>query len=223
MVERGGIVRLNMPKRSRSVLHAYVLPPKRFKVIDGDGTTQRAEGALHYAERADGGVHQGRITAGICGGARNVAAAAFGSNVMREDDASVSAAPSSCVEWQDWNQRNHFDVDNYEVEEEGAACILMECEGNEVVSPPPSYQVVQQHPNWLERAVMLARHSIKGAAAQRRKGVCGGVCIATLPDPSCVCLDAISEEEQKCSSAVATIAAAFYGMPQETSSDRFVL
>ncbi|KAG8346142.1 hypothetical protein TRVL_03029 [Trypanosoma vivax] len=81
-------------------------------------------------------------------------------------------------------------------------------------SLPPSCLAVRHEPNWLERALMLARGGVSGRTApcngsvsvlHRTSAIAHG-----LPDPAMLRLDSTSDAERRVAVAVAQITADFY-------------
>ncbi|KEG08088.1 hypothetical protein DQ04_08031020 [Trypanosoma grayi] len=221
-----------MRKRSRSVLHAYLLPSAR------RGT--RAAKPVSRATAANRDVAMRAAVNCASGAAFNAGDKRCEAVVERGRGAAEFVRPVDCSSSteNEAGVRKAVQSDDKEYDGDGDHYSSSSSRSDEAESLdgpyipavdrlgdlPPSCRAVQMEPNWLERAVMLARCSSRRDDAlhvhfgtrttnSNSHGTdCGGLAwlSVSLPDPALVCLNGGTEEEGCRAAAVAGITAAFY-------------
>ncbi|EKF27368.1 hypothetical protein MOQ_008911 [Trypanosoma cruzi marinkellei] len=187
-----------MSKRSRSVLHAYILPhtkrvrdERRKKRYDSLDVTAK----LFVPPAVDAADNDGVPPDGDCG----MSEAAF---VAIETPDHIQS--TSFEGWKEGNADKKFTL----LDDEPFIP-----EADWLVGLPPSCRDVQREPNWLERALMLARCSNRCMNSFQLCDDNRDSVFPMPPDPTCMHLENTARKEKCRATAVANIAAAFYAAP----------
>ncbi|PWU93465.1 hypothetical protein C4B63_31g75 [Trypanosoma cruzi] len=183
-----------MPKRSRSVLHAYILP--HTKLLRDEKRKKRHE-LLDVTAKSlvppevDAADNEVVPHYGDCG----MSEAAF---VGIETHDHVQSKSSEG--WEGNAEKNFSPLDDEPFFPEA----------DWLVGLPPSCRDVQREPNWLERALMLARCSNRCINLFQLCDDNRDSAFPMPPYPTCTHLESLTQKEKCRATAVANITAAFY-------------
>ncbi|RNF08854.1 hypothetical protein TraAM80_02487 [Trypanosoma rangeli] len=192
-----------MPKRSRSVLHAYLLPPS--KCLHDD------KGKKCHASLASKATV---LVAPVTDAADNEVA-------LHDCDSGPSAAAFVVSDATNHVPRKLSEGWRMDVDEGVLLDEPFIPEADRLVGLPPSCRAVQGEPNWLERALMLARCPSRCRNGFYMNGDSERFFCLVPPEPTCLHPAGTTQEEQCHAAAVASIAAAFYAAPRPDDSSFF--
>ncbi|RNF27046.1 uncharacterized protein Tco025E_00683 [Trypanosoma conorhini] len=181
-----------MPKRSRSVLHAYLLPPSK---------------RLHDEKRQS---RHAPLAAQATFDLAPVAAAADNEVVPYDYGCGSSEAAFAASDAPSHVPRKFPEGWGGDIDEGALPDEPFIPEADRLVGLPPSCRAVQSEPNWLERALMLARGASRCTTRSQMPGGSELVFRLLPPAPTCLHLAGTTQEEKCRAAAVASIAAAFY-------------
>ncbi|ESL10185.1 hypothetical protein TRSC58_02086 [Trypanosoma rangeli SC58] len=192
-----------MPKRSRSVLHAYLLPPSN--CVHDDKRKKRhaplaSKATVLVAPVADMVDNEVVLHGCDCGPSEAAFAVSGGTNHVPR---------KSSEGWR-------ADVDEGVLLDEPFIP-----EADRLVGLPPSCRAVQGEPNWLERALMLARCPSRSRNRLYMHGDSERFFCLVPPEPTCLHPAGTTQEEKCRAAAVASIAAVFYAAPRPDDSSVF--